>query len=241
MLSVDFHTHTHFSNCGVHTHLEMLTRARELGMSALTFADHGPELKGKINSIVFERFKDPLPGIKALKGMECNLTATRGIIDLPADYLKWLDVVLVGLHHNTPKYMGKEAYTSLLVGAIENNPGIDIITHPNDSAYPVDYPELADCARRHGVILEANNSKIALGRSTTQEAATLINACKKTGCKMAITSDAHTLSEIGRDESILPVIKKCAFPADLLISRDAKTALAFVEERRSRKNQDLIF
>jgi putative hydrolase len=101
VIEFDFHVHTFFSNCGIHTHLEMLARARALGMRGLAITDHGPMLKGRINSPFFERFHGPVDDVKLLKGMECNLSELPGEIDVPAQILHFLDIVLLGIHPNT--------------------------------------------------------------------------------------------------------------------------------------------
>ena len=49
MLDVDFHIHSLFSNCGLHTYLELLTKAKELGLKAIAITDHGPRLNGRIS------------------------------------------------------------------------------------------------------------------------------------------------------------------------------------------------
>ena len=64
MIEVDLHSHTHFSNCGLHSCLEMLEAARAKGMKGLAITDHGLSLGGRLNSIFFERLKDPVPGIR---------------------------------------------------------------------------------------------------------------------------------------------------------------------------------
>ena len=46
MLEVDFHSHTFFSKCGLHSIIEMLTEAKNRGLAALAITDHGPVLLG---------------------------------------------------------------------------------------------------------------------------------------------------------------------------------------------------
>ena len=41
MLEVDFHSHSLFSGCGLHTIIEMLTYAKTVGLKALAITDHG--------------------------------------------------------------------------------------------------------------------------------------------------------------------------------------------------------
>ena len=79
MLEADLHAHTFFSNCGIHSHIEMLLCALDKGMKALAITDHGPALSGRVSSTVFDRMYEPVAGIKFLKGMECNLLEEPGI------------------------------------------------------------------------------------------------------------------------------------------------------------------
>jgi putative hydrolase len=235
MLEVDLHVHSHFSLCGIHSHLEMLQRAKALGMHAIAITDHGPLLGGRINTTEFERLRDPVDGIRLLKGMECNLTDTPGEIDLPHNLLKYMDVVLAGFHQNVPKGRKDSVYTSLLIAAIEKNGCIDIIAHLNDPGYPADMRAVAECARNCGCAIELNNSKTLLGRVDESATREMVAACRDTGCRIAVTSDAHGINELGCDESVAPYLKQCDVPQDLLVTRNAQSAFAFIEERRSTK------
>jgi putative hydrolase len=53
MIPVDFHSHSLFSGCGVHTVLEMLTAAKAKGLKGLAITDHGKLVKGRANSVFF--------------------------------------------------------------------------------------------------------------------------------------------------------------------------------------------
>jgi len=55
VLKVDLHSHSLFSNCGLHTVLEMLTAAKNAGLKALAITDHGTALEGRISSPFFDR------------------------------------------------------------------------------------------------------------------------------------------------------------------------------------------
>ena len=235
MIPVDFHSHTFFSDCGIHTHVEMLTRARDLGMQGLAITDHGPALKGRMPSTLFDRLFDPVEGIRLLKGMEGNLTGTPGEIDVPKRFLKYMDVVLLGIHPNIPYQLGKAAYTEMLVAAIRNNPCVDIITHPNDPMFPLDFDVLAATARDHGVVVELNNSKNLLNRTEPELTRQLIRACKQAGARMVVSSDAHALPEVGRDEAVRPLLAAENFPEELVMNSTAERAFAFVAERRKNK------
>ena len=232
MIAVDLHTHSLFSDCGVHTVVELLTRARELGMAALAVTDHGPAVGGHLNSVFFERLKDPVPGVRLLKGVESNLGAGRGTTDFPLPYLRYCDVVLVGIHSNTPRGLAASAYTDLMLATLEANPFLDVVTHANSSDYPMDFLRLARDVRTLGRVIELNNSKVALRRVAPEVTEALLQACMAEACPVVVNSDAHTLNEVGCDDAIRPLLEAARFPAELIVNRTPEEAFAFIERRR---------
>jgi putative hydrolase len=235
MLEVDFHCHTLFSKCGLHTIVEMLTEAKNRGLKALAITDHGPHRKGGPPSTFWDRLSNPVEGIRILKGMECNIASDDGTIDFPQQFLKYADIVLLGLHPHLPLGKSEDQNTSLLLRALAKNPFVDIVTHPEDVQYPVDFERLAVVAKENGIALECNNSKVLNGRVPSDRMSVLIDICKKVGCRIAVDSDAHALLEVGLDDSVRPLLARAKFPEQLIVNRDAKSAFAFVEERRKVK------
>lgn len=235
MIDVDLHVHSIFSLCGLHTVLELLERARVLGMKGFAVTDHGLTLGGRLNSVFFERFVSPDPAVRILKGIECNIVDRNGTIDLPAEYVRFLDVVLLGIHPNTRKGLSMEEYTDMLVAALRKNREIDVITHPNDPNYPVDYRRLARAAVQSGAALELNNSKILYARSSADEALELLAACREFGCRVTVSSDTHAIHELGEDSSVTPLLHKAEFPAELVVNRTPDAAFSFIAERRDRR------
>jgi len=213
----------------------MITRAKELGLKAIAITDHGKTLGGRLSSVFFERLLDPVPGIKLLKGIESNVLDKNGNIDCPVKFLKHMDVVLLGIHPNIQDGHGIRTYTEMLITAIKKNRYIDIITHPNDPFYPIDFKTLAECAKENDVALELNNSKIMLNRVSAEITENMLAACKDAGCLIAVNSDAHTLNEIGLDDSVAPLLKKVCFPEKLIINRNIDSALEFLSRRKQIK------
>lgn len=236
MLNVDFHSHTHFSKCGLHSILEMLTEARNRGLTALAITDHGPGLNSTTPSTFFDRLgTDVVSGITLLKGMECNVIDDNGTIDFPNKYLPFVDIVLFGLHPNLEAEKPEDYYTSLLLKTIDKNPIIDIITHPEDIHYPVDFDVLAQYAKKRGIVLELNNSKILYSRVSADVTLAFLKACKRNDCHIVINSDAHAIQEIGLDTSVRPLVKQAGFPEELIVNSTVETALTFLEERREKR------
>jgi len=235
MLAVDLHAHTHFSRCGLHSHVELLERARSLGMHGLAITDHGPAIGGRVCGAFFDRLRAPVAGVRLLKGMECNLVDEDGAIDLPPQQLPFMDVVLLGIHPNTPTGLGAGAYTARLLAALARNPAVDVVTHLNDPSYPVDFRAVARAALASGVAVELNNSKTALARSPDALTRELVRAVLDVGCRLVVTSDTHALDELGRDDAVQPFLDEVGFPRERLVSSSAASAYAFLEERRHLK------
>lgn len=235
MLEVDLHSHTLHSSCGNHSVLEMIDWARRKGLKGFAITDHGPALGRNVTSTFYERFQNPYRDIRLLKGMECNLLEN-GHIDLPRKFLKWMDVVLLGIHHNLPLNLHADYYTERLIKAMEENPCIDVITHPNDEHFPLHFKDVARVARKHGIALELNNSKTALGVVNEEVTKNLVRACKEEGCQLIINGDAHAVLEIGEDQAVLPYLEELHFPEELWVNRTADSAYAFIEWRRKNKN-----
>jgi putative hydrolase len=235
MISVDFHSHSLFSGCGVHTVVEMLTEAKRLGLRGLAITDHGRLVGGRANTVFFERLSDPVPGIRLLKGIEANINGDTGRIDVGQGVLPFLDVILLGLHDNLKTGLGREWYTYALLKALVQNPYIDILSHLNSANYPVDYDAVAEAAVRLDIAVEMNNSKVAYQRVSDDETGCFIEACKKRDCKAAVCSDAHCFQELGQDGAIRALLSKYDYPEALIVNRTAESAFEFVESRKSRK------
>jgi len=233
MLSVDFHSHTLMSQCGIHTHIEMLAAARERGLAGLAITDHGPALGGRHPSPVYDRLGQPVPGIRFLKGIEANVTDQDGAVDTPRWMLPYLDVVLLGLHVRFEQKAGGGDWTDALVNALRRNPWVDIITHPVDDLFPIDLERVAVAAKANGTALELNNSKILYRRTSVEAVTRFLEICRDTGCRIAVCSDAHTVQEIGGDESVRPLLEAVGMPADLVVNATTESAFDFVDTRRA--------
>ena len=233
MIRVDLHSHTLFSQCGIHTHLEMLNAARAKGLAGLAITDHGPALKGRHPSPVYERMGQPVEGIHYIRGIEANVTDEDGTIDVPEWLLPLLDIVLLGLHLRFGRNPHATDWTASLINAIQRNPWVDIITHPVDVNFPVDLEALAVVAKEHGVALELNNSKVLYRRTTEVEIRRFLDICKATGCRIAVCSDSHAVHEIGDDESVRPLLEESGIPESQIVNATPEMAFEFVAARRA--------
>ncbi len=235
MLVVDLHSHTLFSQCGLFTYMDLLTRAKAVGVEVLAITDHGSAVGGKIPGTFWERLRQPVEGVHLLKGMEANVIDHCGTIDMKSRHLRFCDILLMGLHTNLEPHQSESIYTDSVIKAMEKNPAVDIITHPNDPKFPVDFRAIAEIAKELGVALELNNSKILYKRATVERTRKMVEIFADVGVLLSVNSDSHALHEIGVDSSVLPIIEDVQYPSELLINRSVEVAMEFVDSRRKNK------
>ncbi len=234
MIEVDLHAHSLMSQCGVHTHIEMLTAARNRGLKALAITDHGPALGGRHPSPLYDRMKQsPVEGIRFYKGIEANVTDERGSTDIAPWLLPHLDIVLLGLHVRFERRRNGADWTEPLITAMRHNPWVDIITHPFDVGFPVDLERVAEAANAGGIALELNNSKLLYGRASEAVIQRFLEICRDTGCRVAICSDAHTVEEVGDDQAVRPLLEASGIPESQVVNHNAQAAMGFVAARRA--------
>jgi putative hydrolase len=124
----------------------------------------------------------------------------------------------------------------MLISAIVKNPCVDMITHPNDTTYPIDYIKLCKAAARYGVAIELNNSRTLYKRSSDATTVEMINACIRNGCRMAVASDTHAIQELGDDSAVAPLLESTRFPDELLVTLNAESVHRFLSSRKKHKH-----
>lgn len=228
-LYADYHTHTIFSsgtkgNLGRHasqTPEESAKKAFMMGLKELAITDHGlahymfgikrsnlPVLRARIDKLN-EEYNDK--GLKILMGVEANLLDFDGNVDLDADILQYLDIVIMGFHYGIKTNNFKEQLklsilpqiskpfkkwhakiidrvTDSYIKAINKYP-IKIITHPGDKI-AVDIVKLAKACKEKGVALEINSSHKNLSVDD-------LIKIKDIDVDLYVGSDAHKLERVG--------------------------------------------
>ncbi len=235
MGAIDLHIHTSKSPCGLHSHLEIIELAREKGMKLIAITDHdvspGPALR-----VFSYRFPSNWKGLRVLKGIELSIR-DRGMLRIPSHLkIQDLDLCLAGFHpegrkaRNNPK-----ACIEDLGALLARYPFIDLITHPFIQGFELEPEPLADLLAQHGVAAEINNSALRYGKENPEKLLALLVLCKDRGIPVAVNSDTHVATELGNDEQALSLLAQVSFPEALVLNREEKRVLDFVEARRCRK------
>lgn len=220
---LDVHTHTIASGHAYSTLREMITAAKEKGMEMIGIADHSPGLPGGTHPLHFCNFK-VIPrdgyGIDLVMGIELNIVDYAGSTDLCAQFLKRLDYAIASLHSPCIDPGTKEENTSAILGAMRN-PRVNIIGHPDNPQYEVDFDRLAKAAKEEHVLLELNNSSyrhVGSRAGSEERAVEMLKYCRKYGTEVILGSDAHIDFDAGEHSLALEILKDTDFPEELVVN-----------------------
>lgn len=229
---LDTHAHTLVSGHAYNTMREMAQMARNKGLEAFALTEHAPAMPGTCHAFYFQNL-DVVPremyGVKLFLGTELNILDEEGNVDLPNETLEKLDLVIASIH--PPCYKGKKDMDSVMAayfGAMEN-PHIDIIGHPDDGRFAVDYEALVKKAKETHTLLEVNNSSLRPGGfrlNTRENELKMLGYCKKYEVPVTLGSDAHVDVDLAEYSCAMEVIRESNFPEELIVN----TSLAKLEK-----------
>ncbi|WP_027370940.1 DNA polymerase/3'-5' exonuclease PolX [Desulfovermiculus halophilus] len=198
----DLHVHTTASD-GMNTLEDLAQAARELGYEYLGISDHtrnlgmagGLDEQRLVEQIEeIEAVNDRLSGMTLLKGSEVDILKD-GSLDLPDWILQKLDLCICSVH--TAFNLSAEKQTERILRAMDN-PNCTILGHPSGrligarEAYALDMERILRGARERGCILELNSQPDRLDLDDIS-----CKAAKELGVKVAISSDAHQIGNLG--------------------------------------------
>lgn len=121
-----------------------------------------------------------------------------------------------------------EAYLNAM-----KNPCVNIIGHPDDGRYEVDYEALVQGAKEYGKILELNNHSMDPGCSrihAVENDTIMLNYCKKYQVPVVMDSDAHFDTLIGEFDMARELLTKLDFPEELVLNRSAEEVKKYLKK-----------
>ena len=199
---LDSHTHTLASGHAYNTIYEMVKSAADKKLELLAITEHAKMLPGTCHELYFVNLKvlpRELMGIEVMFGAEVNIMNYEGKLDMKEGLLRKMDVVIASLHTPciTPGTMSEN--TSAVLGAIEN-PLINILGHPDDGRYPIDFDTVVAAAKEHHVLLELNNSSLVPScprENAWENDRKILEMCVKYQAPVIMDSDAHWEGDVG--------------------------------------------
>lgn len=233
---LDLHTHTVASGHAYCTLREMAKAAADKGLEILGITEHAPKMPGTCHKFYFENLKvvsREMYGIQLLLGSEVNILDSEGNIDLAPKTLARMDVVIASLH--TPciepasRLENTQAYLNVM-----KNPYVNIIGHPDDGRYEIDYEALVQGAKEYGKVLELNNHSLnpeCTRANAVENDTVMLNLCKKYQVPIVMDSDSHFDLLIGEFDRARALLTELDFPEELVLNRSADAIRGYVNRK----------
>lgn len=234
-IQVDTHTHTVLSGHAHSTIMENAAAAARIGLPGLVMTDHGPSIQAAppdYNIGTYAYLPTHIDGVRIYKGVEANITDYSGSVDIRERYLKQLDFAIAGMHEVVIDSDGMEKDTAAVIGAFINK-YIDIVSHPDNPSYSLDYEAIVKEAARLGKLMEVNDHSIEYrpGAANMEE---ILRLCKKHALRVAVSSDAHSAFGIGKFDAAINVLERNGFPESLIVNATIDRFESYIEERKKR-------
>ncbi|BBF41590.1 putative histidinol phosphatase and related hydrolases of the PHP family [Lachnospiraceae bacterium KM106-2] len=236
-LVLDTHTHTIASGHAYNTINEMVLAARDKQLELLSITEHSMTMPGTCHEFYFQNLRvipREMHGVKLLLGTELNIIDYHGNVDMDESLMKQLDIRIASLHGPCIKPGTIEQNTNAVLGAIKN-PYVNIIGHPDDGQYPLDYEAIVKAAKEHHVMIEVNNSSIRPGGfrlNSRENALKYVALCKQYEVPISLGSDAHYTGDILNYEYALDVLKEIDFPEELVMNTNTEKFLSYLHSKK---------
>lgn len=227
---LDTHTHTIASGHAYNSMCEMIQAAAKKGLKIIGITDHAPAMPGSTHRYYFTNMisidneeLSHMYGIEVLWGIEANIMDKDGKLDMENAILGKLDVVIASMHLPCYPPGTKEENTNAAIEVLKN-PTVDILGHPEDGRYPLDYEAVVRTAKEYGKLIELNNSSLkpkAYRKNGRENSLELLRLCKQYNQPIVINSDAHLMVDIGNRKYVEPLLIETNFPEELVINTSA--------------------
>ncbi|MGI6019759.1 MAG: phosphatase [Marvinbryantia sp.] len=237
---LDVHTHTLASGHAYNTMWEMAREAAEKGLQLLGITDHAPQMPGSSHEYHFSNLRvapRELFGLVLLHGSELNILDDKGSVDLSREVLSEMDLTIASLHPPcyTPgtKKQNTQAYLRVM-----DNPYINIVGHPDDGRYEVDYTELVKAAKETHTLLEINNNSLnprGFRKGARENDIQMLELCAEYEVPVIMGSDAHIATEIGNHARVVSIMEEIHFPEQLVVNRSVEELMKFVNYRKQER------
>jgi putative hydrolase len=220
----DTHTHTLICQHAYSTLLENIRAAAALGQRFLAFTEHCPAMKGAPPRVFFENIRKAVPreveGVVVIRGCEANLLDASGTLDLPADTLGRLDMVIASMHPSTflAGQPGTREDRTAAWLEVARNPLVDIVGHPGNPKFDFDYRTVLQALRDGGKAVELNASSRVSRPGCEANCLEIASLCREFGVPVVLSSDAHFCTAVGHVEWSVQLAEKAGIPEEQILN-----------------------
>ena len=236
-METDLHTHTIASDHAYCTLLEMVSYAKEVGLRLIATTDHAPAIGDAPHIWHFHNLK-AIPrevlGIHVLRGVEANIIAGDGTLDVDEHTLKMLDIGIASYHGGIFQpgtvVQNTEAYLKIL-----ENPYIDFIAHSGSPDFAYDYDVVLKRTRELGKLIEINEHTFSVRRRNVENCKTIAKKCMEYGVGVVVNTDAHICFDMGHYEGTTSMFAELGFPEELIVNQTVDRLMAYLNSRPGRE------
>lgn len=232
-INVDTHSHTIASTHAYSTVHDYFEQAKKKGMELFSITDHAPEMPDSPhpwhfgNMQVIPRVVD---GVGMLRGIEGNILPMDGGIDVNERMMSFLDFAIASFHEPVFAPADVKTHTKAVINTLKSGQ-CQILGHPGNPNYPLDYEEVIRVAKDNNVLIEINNSSFSHSRKGSEEnCLRILELVDQLDWKVVFSSDAHIAYSVGSVENCIEKAQKVGFPIERVMNRDARTFLGFLAE-----------
>ena len=232
---LDVHTHTIASGHAYNTMMEMIRAAQDKGLEVYGITEHAPRMPGTCHDFYFHNLKvveRQYGELEVLLGVELNILDEKGSVDLNEPDLGNMDVTIASLHTPCIAPGSREWNTECLIQTMKN-PHVNVIGHPDDGRYELDYEAVVQAADEYHTLLEINNNSMQPGgsrRNARENDLELLRLCKKYQVPVILGSDAHYYKDILSHEFAYALLQESDFPKELVVNTDKKKLYAYINK-----------
>lgn len=230
---VDTHSHTIASTHAYSTIHDYFAEAKRKQMQMFSITDHAPQMPDSPhpwhfgNMQVVPRVVD---GIAMLRGIEGNILPRFGGLDVSERMMEFLDFAIASFHEPVYPSVDEKTHTKAVINTIESGM-CQILGHPGNPNFPINYEEVVRAARDNNVLIEINNSSFSHSRVGSEEnCLRLMETVERLDWKVVFSSDAHVAFHLGDFSHCLQKAEVAGLSLDRVVNRDAHTFLAFLAE-----------
>lgn len=230
---LDSHMHTIASGHAYSTLHEMVKAAADKGLELIGITEHSMAMPGTCHEYYFMNMR-VLPrsmyGIEVMHGAEVNIMDEQGTLDMEEYLLKKMDVVIASMHTPCMKKVSREANTQAAIRAMKN-PYVNILGHPDDGRFPLDYRAVVQAAKEFGVLIELNNNSLhplCTRENPIPNDIELLKYCKEYGAPVILGSDAHIQEDVGNHQFLEILLEAVDFPETLIVNRSKEEYKAYI-------------
>lgn len=229
----DTHCHTVASTHAYSTVHDYFELSRQKGLQLFSITDHAPTMPDGPHYWHFGNMQvipRVVGNVAMLRGIEANILAPDGELDIPPKLNAFLDIAIASFHEPVFPFADEKTHTRALINAIGS--GLcQVVGHPGNPNYPIDFEEVVRAARDHNVLLEINNSSFTHSRNGSESRCIrLLETVDRLDWKVVFASDAHVAYQVGEVSQCIAKAEAIGFPEHRVVSANAHRLLDFLAE-----------